>query len=103
MVGGVKHFYPPSDSDIPMHGWRPYSDIHRERIRAHKLHDDHGQSMERREYTDSRWLPVVVEEVGEVARVLCDGENTNRLRAELVQVAAMVIAWIEAIDLERDI
>ena len=103
-------FYPPTESDIPIHGWRPYSDMHRERIRAHKKHDDHGGSMERKAFDDPAWLPVLVEEVGEVARVLCDialGQIPGRarravLREELVQVGAMTAAWIDAIDSSRD-
>jgi NTP pyrophosphatase (non-canonical NTP hydrolase) len=88
-----------------MHGWKPYSDIHRERIRAHKLHDDHGESMERVDWDDPKWLTVLVEEVGEVARCLNEmrpghggPEGTvEHLEKELVQTAAMTIAWIDAI------
>lgn len=85
--------------------WRPYSEVHRERIRAHKKHDANGWSMEKREWTDPVWLPVLTEEVGEVARVLCEGEDgmtaehRDHLREELIQVAAMAVAWIDAIDL----
>lgn len=103
---GGRRFYPPTPSDIPLHGWRPYSDMHRERIRAHEKHDPNGGSRERRTFDDPSWLPVVVEEVGEVARELCEKELGNidraelavRLRAELVQVGAMVAAWLDAID-----
>jgi NTP pyrophosphatase (non-canonical NTP hydrolase) len=105
-----RRFYPPTESDIPMHGWRPYHEIHRERIRAHAKHDGNGDSMERKEFDDyGTWITVLVEEVGEVAKVFCDqrhlGQFADRealaeeLRAELVQVAAMTVAWIEAIDL----
>lgn len=101
----------PTESDIPMHGWQPYSDMHRERIRAHAKHDERDGSMERKPYDHPIWLPVLVEEVGEVARVLCDNElglmvGTDvraKMREELVQVGAMVAAWIEAIDAERGI
>lgn len=88
-----------------MHGWKPYSDMHRERIRAHDKHDARDGSMERKDWTNPIWLPVLVEEVGEIARVLCDaelkvldGEVAARLREELVQVGAMTAAWIEAVD-----
>lgn len=98
-------FYPPTESDIPIHGWRPYSDMHRERIRAHAKHDAAGGSMERKAFDDPAWLPVLVEEIGEVARVLCDDalgvlpEGVRAtLRKELVQVGAMTAAWIDAID-----
>lgn len=103
-----RRFYPPTESDIPMHGWRPYSDVHRERIRAHHKHDANGDSMERKGWDDPAWLSVVMEEVGEVARVLCEQRHGNikspevkgDLREELIQTAAMVTAWIDAIDLD---
>jgi NTP pyrophosphatase (non-canonical NTP hydrolase) len=44
---------------------------------------------------DTDRLPMLVEEVGEVARALCDGTN---LREELVQVAAVALAWVEALE-----
>ena len=37
---------------------------------------------------------VLMEEAGEVARAILDGHD---LRAELVQVAAVAVAWLEAI------
>lgn len=86
-----------------------YGDVHRERIRAHEKHDAAGGSMERRPWHDGMWLPVLTEEIGEVARVLCDfelgvagafldGSPADKLREELVQVAAMACAWIAALD-----
>ena len=52
---------------------------------------------------DHTKLAVLVEEVGEVSRVLCDSFNNDELdlyslRRELVQVAAVAVAWIEAVD-----
>lgn len=88
----------------------PYADVHNERCRAHDKHDANGGSMERRSFDDPMWLPVLGEEFGEVARVLCEADHSHqnmsrqdtatRLREELVQVAAMACAWIDAIDLE---
>ena len=100
-----RRFYPPTESDIPMHGWAPYDEIHLERIRAHAKHDGNQESMERREWDDPSWLPVLVEEVGEAARTLNELRHRSmvpeqcaaELRAELIQVAAMATAWIEAI------
>ena len=40
---------------------------------------------------------VLTEEVGEVARAILD-EPKCRLREELVQVAAVAVKWIQAID-----
>jgi hypothetical protein len=86
---------------------QPYVDLHRERIRAHKKHcDKPGGSMEMKRYDAPDWLPVLVEEVGEVAKVLCDwrhglltrSQARAALRSELVQVGAMASAWIDAID-----
>lgn len=99
----------------PEHFWfgdlNVYNDIHNERVRAHRKHDSNGDSMERKEFTDSAWLSVLVEEVGEVARAMCDhrhhGEFADpaafavELRDELVQVAAMATAWIDAIELDE--
>lgn len=99
----------PSESDIPYHGWYPYTDIHRERIAAHEKHVLKGGSMEKKSWNDPAWLPVLVEEVGECARVLNEhmlgnlnvDDSAVSLRTELVQVAAMATAWLEAIDARR--
>lgn len=106
----ARRFYPPTHSDIPIHGWRPYSEFHWERIRAHAKHDGNQESMERRDFRHQSWLPVLVEEVGEVAKVLNDlrhgdvhqwtPEARQQLRDELIQVGAMTAAWVEAIDLD---
>jgi NTP pyrophosphatase (non-canonical NTP hydrolase) len=77
-----------------------------ERQRAHRKHAPNGGSMEDRPFDDPAWLPVLVEEVGEVARALCDHRHlkldtqrlADNLRDELIQVAAMATAWIDAID-----
>jgi NTP pyrophosphatase (non-canonical NTP hydrolase) len=100
-----RRFYPPTGRG------KLYVDVHRERIRAHEKHDPKGHSMERRSFTDPVWLPVLTEEVGEVARVLCETEldaelmrlpeAKKHLREELVQVAAMACSWIDAIDLDQ--
>lgn len=42
-------------------------------------------------------LAVLTEEVGEVARALLELESPERLRAELVQVAAVATAWAETL------
>lgn len=45
-------------------------------------------------------VAVLVEEVGEVAMAMLDLERAD-LRRELVQVAAVAIAWVEALDREE--
>ncbi len=42
-------------------------------------------------------LAVLMEEVGETARALLECDTTN-LRDELVQVAAVAVAWLEGTD-----
>lgn len=42
-------------------------------------------------------LAVLLEEVGEVARAILDHEPKERLRAELVQVAAVAVAIAESL------
>lgn len=90
----------PTVSDIPLHGWVPYSDIHIERVRAHMKHGAKGNSRENAKWTDKEWLPILMEELGEVAHCLTydSNETVVDLRKKLVQVAAMAVAWIESID-----
>jgi len=85
-----------------------YMDIQAERQRAHEKHGAAGNSRENAHWADSEWLPILMEELGEVAHELTydsrydivDGADAMRmaLRAELIQVAAMAAAWIDAID-----
>lgn len=42
-------------------------------------------------------LAVLVEEVGEVASALYAGHGPDRLREELIQVAAVAVAWAETL------
>lgn len=84
-----------------MHGWAPYHEFHLERIRAHAKHGAKGNSRETAVWTDKEWLPILTEELGEVAHELtydAAGGHRARLRAELVQLGAMTASWIEAID-----
>ena len=41
-------------------------------------------------------LSALVEEVGEVARAINDGESSHHVQSELVQVAAVAFAWLES-------
>jgi NTP pyrophosphatase (non-canonical NTP hydrolase) len=51
-------------------------------------------------HPDLFWNAILGEEVGEVHRALLkqDGERSGDLRHELVQVAAVAVAWVEALD-----
>jgi NTP pyrophosphatase (non-canonical NTP hydrolase) len=52
-------------------------------------------------------LAVLTEEMGEVGRALCEGASRRDLRDELIHVAAVAVAWAEAIGMnpaqERDV
>ncbi len=43
-------------------------------------------------------VAVLTEECGEVARAVLDRQDSKRLCQELVQVAAVAVAWLEALD-----
>jgi hypothetical protein len=86
-----------------------YGDIRAQREKAHAVHGP--TSMEALAITDPARLAVLVEELGEVARELNDarhhtsspssavpGANLDRLRSELVQLAATAAAWADNID-----
>jgi hypothetical protein len=81
-----------------------YDEVHQERRRAHAKHDAAGNSREDAAWDNAEWLPILVEEVGEAAHLLTydvtevSYTRKDMLRAELVQVAAMACAWIDAID-----
>lgn len=64
-------------------------------VRSERKRQDEkwGPSMER----PSPSLAVLMEEVGEVANALLENDEDN-LRVELVQVAAVALAMVEAID-----
>ena len=80
------------------------NDINAERMRQHKLWGIQN-------HADYKWLAILTEEVGEAAKeaLEADAERNagflaqakqyeNNMREELVQVAAVAIAFIEAID-----
>ena len=90
--------------DVPM--TKVYEDVHMERERAHIKHGANGNSREDQDWLDGEWLPILMEEVGEAAHELTYDVGSGRrprLRKELLQVAAMACAWIDAIDREREV
>ena len=52
--------------------------------------------------TDMVCLTLLTEEVGEVARAINDGEPVHRMKQELVQVAAVAVMWLEALEFRRN-
>lgn len=49
------------------------------------------------DHDDGYWLAILTEELGEVATEI-QNKDKQRLREELYQVAAVAVAWIEALD-----
>lgn len=65
------------------------------RIVVERIHQDKKWGTQFVGRPDERWLAVLVEEVGEVAMALNDGESDERIEAELIQVAAVVVSWLQ--------
>jgi hypothetical protein len=75
--------------------WFVLRDVHFER---HRQDEKWGEQ----NHTDSLWSHILGEEYGEACRavneVVWGGLSTAHLREELIQVAAVAVAWIECID-----
>lgn len=80
-----------------------YSEVKAERQRAH---DKHGETSMESQLADDPFgqrRDIIAEEVGEIAREYNDARHENRpvdlarVRAELIQLAAMAAAWADAI------
>lgn len=83
----------------------PYITMQNERIKAHNKFGDTAGGVESFAWDSPKWLPILGEEFGEVARVICEYNlgNINRdrmkdlLGKELAQVGAMTAAWLDAL------
>ena len=69
-------------------------------IQRHVNHERWGdESIENRPPEYAGWLPTLGEEFGEVCRALTLEEgDRDRLRAELIDLAAVALMWIDSID-----
>lgn len=47
---------------------------------------------------DLYWLGILIEEVGEAAKNIIEHKPAELTRTELIQCAAVVVAWIECVD-----
>ena len=78
-----------------------YAEVRDERVRAHAKHG--ATSMEGLPIGDMTRLAILVEEVGEVSKEFNEARHDDRpvdearLRKELIQVAAMAVAWADVI------
>ena len=51
-----------------------------------------------RDHWDYRWLAILTEEVGEAARAILQRRGAPAVRRELLQAAAVIVAWLEMMD-----
>lgn len=72
-----------------------WSAIVLEQARARELHGNGWVGWE--SHLDADRLPVLMEEVGEVATAIQDGDVVA-LRTELVQVAAVAVSWLQTLE-----
>ena len=70
-------------------------------VRVERLKQDQKWG-DQSEHSDAIWQAILTEEVGECAQAVLHngfgGKAAGTLRDELVQVAAVAVAWVEAID-----
>lgn len=48
-----------------------------------------------RAHTDFKWLAILMEEVGEVAKAILEHDLDN-VEEEIIQVAAVAVCWLES-------
>lgn len=63
-------------------------DVHRERIAQ-------CYKWGKQTHDDLRWLGILMEEVGELSKEIIEGKPDKVRQSELVQVAAVAVAWLE--------
>jgi hypothetical protein len=64
-------------------------------VRAERVRQDEKWGVQN--HSATRWYTILGEEHGEVAKDVLE-RNGGGLREELVQVAAVAVAWLEALD-----
>jgi hypothetical protein len=86
----------------PLPKWKDtvYEAIHLERVRIYLKYTGLGNPLPVRSPDDPFWLPVLIEDVEEVAKSLRGKEDLEHLRKELIKVAALAADWIDAVDCE---
>jgi NTP pyrophosphatase (non-canonical NTP hydrolase) len=69
-----------------------------------KLHREHQRQLDKfgkQDHPPSMWAVILMEEVGEVAREICD-TPTDNYEAELIQVAAVALSALENFQEQRN-
>ena len=70
---------------------RVWNDVLGERKRQDSMYGDQIYNK------NETWNLIGVEEVGEVAKAIYDNDETSHIYAEIIQVAAVYVAWAESI------
>lgn len=81
---------------MPEHDLAIWHEVQQARDAAYAKHGT--SSIEALPELHPAWLPILIEEVGEVAHELTYDATGGSLRAELIDVLAVVSAWVSAID-----
>lgn len=82
------------------HAWRQSDRDHalflvtEERARQRRMWGDQT-------HTNEMWLAILMEEVGEAAKCIVDDESNDVIAAEMTQVAAVAVQWLEIFIRER--
>lgn len=83
---------------MPVQTSNVLDDVYRERVRQEKLVGQKFDWTAAQLNVPGDWkLRILVEEIGEVARAIHDDQPAQELYEELVQVAAIAVAWGEAL------
>lgn len=88
----------PENSEAGAPGSPTFPEVTREQRVHHAIELERGRQISMwgdQQHTHEHWLSILTEEVGEVARALNDDKDKDEIRKELVQVAAVAVAWLE--------
>lgn len=75
---------------------QPWAEILAARQAAHHKHGEN--SIECLPADNPAWLPILVEELGEIANALTYDGDPTALRGELIDLLAVASAWLAAVD-----
>ena len=54
-------------------------------------------------HSDGMWLAILAEEFGEIGKALCEGADAREVLDEIIQTAAVAVAWAECLYIREDI
>lgn len=69
-----------------------------ERVRAERRRQD--EKWGEQSHPICKWMAILLEELGEVGKAYCE-DRLSEIEAEVVQVAAVAVCWLEDIARQR--